>query len=143
MAPMAKTVVHPRCVLPIQKSSFPDDVRGYLTSSTGYGERLGQTSWHFTKLEDANRQRWFLEHGLGLLRREEVRYPLTSSGKEFFFEWLEHIEGGPLFWPWAPLQHTPHSDRGVPSANPLPGTPSSNTWLFCTYCTCEAALEFH
>ena len=30
-----------------------------------------QTSWHFTKLEDTSRQRWFLEHGLGLLRREE------------------------------------------------------------------------
>ena len=71
MAPMAKTVVHPRCVLSVQKNSFPDNVRGYLTSSTGYGERLGQTSWHFTKLADANRQRWFLEHGLGLLRREE------------------------------------------------------------------------
>ena len=78
MAPMAKTVVHPRCVLPIQKNSFPHDVRGYLTSSTDYGERLGQTSWHFTKLEDASRQRWFLENGMGLLKRGEWMHLLSD-----------------------------------------------------------------
>ena len=71
MAPIANTVVHPRCVLPLQEVCFPPNVRGYITSSTGHGERLGKTSWHFTKLEDASRQRWFLENGLGLLRRQE------------------------------------------------------------------------
>ena len=86
MAPMAKTVVHPRCVLPIQKSSFPDDVRGYLTSSTGYGERLGQTSWHFTKVEDANRQRWFLEHGF--------------TGKRYQTCGVSFIATTQDSWPW-------------------------------------------
>ena len=71
MASVAKNVVHPRCVLPLQENSFPPNVRGYITSSTGHGERLGKTSWHFTKLEDGSRQRWFLERGLGLRRREE------------------------------------------------------------------------
>ena len=88
MAPMAKTVVHPRCVLPIEEVCFPADVRGYLTSSTGHGERLFQTSWHFTKLEDASRQRWFLENGLGLLRREEW---MRLLGDPSYLEALSNI----------------------------------------------------
>lgn len=68
MAPMASTVVHPRCVLPLQDKCFAPDVRGYITSSS---HSCPDPSWHFTKLQDASRQRWFLGQGLGLLRREE------------------------------------------------------------------------
>ena len=88
MAPIAYTVVHPQCVLPLQEVCFPPDVRGYITSSTGHGERLGKASWHFTKLEDASRQRWFLENGLGLLRREEW---MRLLGDPSYLEALSNI----------------------------------------------------
>ena len=88
MVPIAKTVVHPRCVLPVQEVPFPANVRGYITSSTGDGERLGKTTWHFTKLEDASRQRWFLKSGLGLLRREEWMHRL---GDPSYLEALSNI----------------------------------------------------
>ena len=68
LAAVARTVVHPRSILPLERA-FDDAVWGYVVLGTGHGDRVGRLSWTFVKLSLPDRQRALLRQGVGLLRR--------------------------------------------------------------------------
>jgi len=116
LASVARTVVHPRCVM-ARQDPFDNAVRGYVVLGTGHGASLGSPSWDFVKLSQPEKRRALLQEGLGLLRRGEwfVRAESPDYLQALHAMWrLFYLEDGVHLGMVACESLESHAESGVP-----------------------------